>query len=168
MNPIAPVAQNAHCSAQPACDEMHSVIRSPSGMATVSIASPSRRRNRNFSVPSFDRCRAAISSRGKVELRGERFAKGLWQIGHRREVGGRILPEAPNDLVDAIRRLRRFARRTPRAARARARARHRGDRGDSSSLPRWRSLDVSRLRDRPCDRQDSLRAVQRNPRKTYT
>ena len=63
-NPIAPVAQNAHCSAHPACDEMQSVIRLPSGMATVSIASLSRSLNRNFSVPSFEVCRAAIASRG--------------------------------------------------------------------------------------------------------
>ncbi len=66
VNPIAPVAQNAHCNAQPACDEMHNVIRSPSGIATLSIASLSDRRNRNFSVPSTDFWRAAISRRGRV------------------------------------------------------------------------------------------------------
>jgi hypothetical protein len=59
---MTPVEQNEHCSAHPACDEMHSVRRFPSGIATVSIASPSARRNRNFSVPSADRCRAATAS----------------------------------------------------------------------------------------------------------
>ena len=67
LKPIAPVAQNAHCSAQPACDEMHSVTRSPSGIATVSIASPSCRRKRNFSVPSADFCRAATVETRQLE-----------------------------------------------------------------------------------------------------
>ena len=34
-------------------------------MATVSIASPSCSRKRNFSVPSVDTCRAATASRGR-------------------------------------------------------------------------------------------------------
>ena len=34
---MAPVAQNAHCNAHPTCDEMQSVSRLPSGIATVSI-----------------------------------------------------------------------------------------------------------------------------------
>ncbi len=32
LNPCLPVEQNAQSSAQPACDEMHSVPRSSSGM----------------------------------------------------------------------------------------------------------------------------------------
>jgi hypothetical protein len=54
--PIAPVAQNAQRSAHPACDEMQSVTRFPSGIATASIASPSASRKRNFRVPSVDSC----------------------------------------------------------------------------------------------------------------
>src|SRR5260221_633005 len=56
----------AHRSAQPACDEMQSVTRLPSGIATVSIASPSLRRKRNFCVPSTDFWRTTNSSRGNA------------------------------------------------------------------------------------------------------
>ena len=73
MKPIAPVAQKAHCNAQPACDEMHSVRREPSGMATVSMNSPSSSRNRNFSVPSLEVCRIASVSRGAVNCSSRRF-----------------------------------------------------------------------------------------------
>ena len=64
--PIAPVAQNAHCSAHPACDEMHNVSRFPSGMATVSIAWPSARRKRNLRVPSTDCWSKSTCRRGIV------------------------------------------------------------------------------------------------------
>jgi len=50
LNPIAPVAQKLHCRAHPAWDEMHSVSLVPSGIATVSIDSPSASWKRNFSV----------------------------------------------------------------------------------------------------------------------
>ena len=51
---------------------MQSVSRSPSGIATVSIASPSESRKRNFSVPSLDFCRAATSSRGSEKRSASR------------------------------------------------------------------------------------------------
>ena len=73
VKPIAPVAQKAHCSAQPACEEMQSVRREPSGIATVSMNSPSSRRNRNFSVPSLEVCLAASVSRGIVKCSSRRF-----------------------------------------------------------------------------------------------
>ena len=53
-NPMRPVAQKTQPSAHPACDEMHSVRRLPSGMNTDSIASPSASAHRNFTVPSFE------------------------------------------------------------------------------------------------------------------
>ena len=52
LRPAAPVAQNTHERAQPACAETHRVRRNPSGMSTLSTASPSSRRNKTFSVPS--------------------------------------------------------------------------------------------------------------------
>ena len=73
MNPIAPVAQKAHWSAHPACDEMQSVSRDPSGIETVSMNSPSSRRKRNFSVPSFDVWRMASARRGIVKCSSSRF-----------------------------------------------------------------------------------------------
>jgi len=38
LKPCRPVEQNEHSSAQPACEEMHSVPREVSGMKTVPIA----------------------------------------------------------------------------------------------------------------------------------
>ena len=101
--PIAPVAQNAHCSAHPACEEMQSVTRLPSGIATVSMASPSARRKRNFSVPSADFCRAAISRRGRANSCGEPLAERRWEIAHAREVGRRRDPQMAHDLPGAVR-----------------------------------------------------------------
>ena len=76
----APVAQNAHWSAHPACDEMQNVRRSPSGIATVSMASPSCRRKRNFSRPV-----GRLLARGDLEARHrerslERRAERLRQL----------------------------------------------------------------------------------------
>ena len=59
-----PVAQKAHWSAHPACDEMQSVSRPPSGIATVSISCPSGSSKRNFSVPSDDVWRVMSSILG--------------------------------------------------------------------------------------------------------
>ena len=53
-NPDAPVAQNAQDRAHPTCVETQSVLRASSGISTLSTASPSSSRNRNFSVPSCD------------------------------------------------------------------------------------------------------------------
>jgi hypothetical protein len=75
-NPIAPVAQKLHLSAQPACDEMQSVRRDPSGIATVSMASPSGSWKRNFSVPSDERWRVASARRGIVNVRASASRNG--------------------------------------------------------------------------------------------
>jgi hypothetical protein len=53
-NPMRPVAQNEHLSAQPACEEMQSVRLDPEGMSTDSMASPSFSRHRYLRVPSAD------------------------------------------------------------------------------------------------------------------
>ncbi len=62
-NPIRPVAQNTQPNAHPTCDEMHSVRRLPSGISTDSMASPSPRSHRYFSVPSLESCRVPSASR---------------------------------------------------------------------------------------------------------
>ena len=54
-NFIVPVAQKVQPAAQPTWLERHSVPRSPLGIQTDSMDSPSRRQNRNFMVPSTDR-----------------------------------------------------------------------------------------------------------------
>ncbi len=67
-NPDLPVAQNRHDSAHPACVDTHKVRRPSSGISTLSIDSPSSRRNRNFSVPSRER---SVSSATGHEIRHE-------------------------------------------------------------------------------------------------
>lgn len=52
--PMRPVAQNLQPILQPACDDTHSVMRSPSGISADSIYSPSEVRNKYFFVPSCD------------------------------------------------------------------------------------------------------------------
>ena len=119
--PMRPVAQKAHWSAQPACDEMQSVSRPPSGMATVSISCPSGRRKRNFSVPSDEVCRATISRRGIVNRSARAVRKRGGKRRHRRE--SRPLA-APTDAArPALRdtRARRSRPRTREVARARPR-----------------------------------------------
>ncbi len=54
LKPWRPVEQNAHSSAQPACEETQSVPRSSSGMNTVSTALRLPTSNRNLRVPSAD------------------------------------------------------------------------------------------------------------------
>src|SRR6202163_2000176 len=51
---------------------MQRVSRDPSGIATVSMNSPSSSRKRNFSVPSLDVCRVARLSRGIVKCSSSR------------------------------------------------------------------------------------------------
>ena len=53
LKPWWPVAQKRQLTAQPACDEMHSVPRPASGMKTVSTASPSPTSNSHLIVPSL-------------------------------------------------------------------------------------------------------------------
>ena len=52
LKPCLPVEQNAQSSAQPACDEVHSVPRSSSGMNTASTALEPTSGN-HFRVPSL-------------------------------------------------------------------------------------------------------------------
>ena len=60
--PKDPVAQNRQPSAQPACEDRHSVSRSPAGMRTDSTCSPSSSRHRCLTVPSDERAVHAASS----------------------------------------------------------------------------------------------------------
>ena len=64
--PAAPVAQNPHRSGHPTWEEMHRVRRLSSGIRTLSTASPSSSRKRNFSVPSAE---VSTRSAGKPEMR---------------------------------------------------------------------------------------------------
>ena len=104
-NPMRPVAQNAHLSAQPACEEMHSVTRLPSGMATLSIASPSGEAKQEL-LGSVGRAlsRRDLEARDH-EVLGQHGSKGARQLGHCVEGGRRIRPQAPRDLPAAIRGL---------------------------------------------------------------
>ena len=52
LKPCLPVEQKAQSSAQPACDEMHSVPRSSSGMYTASTALPRSTSSSHLRVPS--------------------------------------------------------------------------------------------------------------------
>ncbi|KJR41349.1 hypothetical protein MCHI_002753 [Candidatus Magnetoovum chiemensis] len=56
LNPIEPVRQNLHPIAQPACEEIHSVRRSLSGIRTLSIVCLSSRLKRYFFAPSDESC----------------------------------------------------------------------------------------------------------------
>ena len=56
LKPWWPVEQKRQPTAQPACDEMHSVPRPSSGMNTLSIALPPPTSNSHLMVPSFDSC----------------------------------------------------------------------------------------------------------------
>jgi hypothetical protein len=56
LKPWCPVAQKRQPTAQPACDEMHSVPRSASGMNTVSTALPWPTSNSHLRVPSAAAC----------------------------------------------------------------------------------------------------------------
>ena len=64
-NPMRPVAQKVQPSAQPAWEEMQRVRRDPLGIRTLSIASPSARRQRYFRVPSADCCSTSAVRRGR-------------------------------------------------------------------------------------------------------
>ena len=54
--PWCPVEQKRQPTAQPACDDTHSVPRSASGMKTVSTASPLPTSNSHLTVPSAEAC----------------------------------------------------------------------------------------------------------------
>ena len=56
LKPWWPVEQKRQPTAQPACDETHSVPRSSSGMNTVSTALPAPTSNSHLIVPSVDAC----------------------------------------------------------------------------------------------------------------
>src|SRR5574337_253279 len=56
LNPWCPVEQKRQPTAQPACEEMHRVPRSSSGMKTVSTALPPPTSNSHFTVPSAEAC----------------------------------------------------------------------------------------------------------------
>src|SRR6478672_4998355 len=60
--PWWPVEQKRQPTAQPACEETHSVPRSSSGMNTASTALPSRTSNSHLMVPSADSCWLRIGS----------------------------------------------------------------------------------------------------------
>ena len=53
--PCAPVAQNVHCNAHPACEEIHKVSLFFSGILTISIIEPESSLIKYFLVPSGDR-----------------------------------------------------------------------------------------------------------------
>jgi hypothetical protein len=63
LKPCAPVEQNEQSSAQPTCEEMHSVPRPGSGMNTISIACEASARSSHLRVPSLERCAVTISGR---------------------------------------------------------------------------------------------------------
>ena len=54
VSPIFPVRQNAHCMAQPTCDEMQKVCAGVSGMKTDSMRAPSASSKRYLVVPSME------------------------------------------------------------------------------------------------------------------
>ena len=56
LKPCCAVEQNEQSSAQPTCEEMHSVPRSGSGMNTISKAWVSSARSSHLTVPSAERC----------------------------------------------------------------------------------------------------------------
>ena len=58
LKPCRPVEQNVHSSAQPTCDEMHSVPRSASGINTVSTPLPVPTSSSHLRVPSRLSCAA--------------------------------------------------------------------------------------------------------------
>ena len=62
LKPWWPVEQKRQPTAQPACEETHSVPRSSSGMKTASTALPSPTSNSHLMVPSADICWEMTSS----------------------------------------------------------------------------------------------------------
>ncbi len=56
LNPERPVEQKPQSSAQPTCEDTHSVPRSSSGMKTVSMPLPMPTSKSHFTVPSDERC----------------------------------------------------------------------------------------------------------------
>src|SRR5947208_7047109 len=62
LKPWWPVEQKRQPTAQPACDDTHSVPRSSSGMNTVSTALPPPTSNSHLIVPSADACSLATAS----------------------------------------------------------------------------------------------------------
>ena len=85
MNPIAPVAQKAHCSAQPTCDEMQSVsplaVGNRDGFDRLAVVQAKQ----EFlgavrgALPCDD-----LEAR-QIELRREQLAQRRRQLGHRVE-----------------------------------------------------------------------------------
>ena len=106
LKPCLPVEQNAQSSAQPACEEMHSVPRSSSGMKTVSIALPAPTSSSHLRVPSAG-SRVARRPLAREFPRSPASASrsDLRQIGHRVEIGRPPLVDPAQQLARAKRLL---------------------------------------------------------------
>ncbi len=105
MNPAWPVEQNVHAYAQPACEEMQTVLRSPwCSISTASTSLPSCRRNSPFVVcPSRERCTTTGSteSSAKPSL-AERGAQLFGERRDRVEVVDQLLGRRAVELLDAV------------------------------------------------------------------
>ena len=81
LNPWCPVEQKRHPTAQPACEDTHSVPRPVSGMNTVSTASPPPTSNSHLTVPSDDTCSArtgrASTTKRPASLSRSDFARSV-------------------------------------------------------------------------------------------
>src|SRR6185436_2259628 len=97
LKPWCPVAQKRQLTAQPACDEMHSVPRPVSGMKTVSTASPAPTSKSHLIVPSAATC--SLATVGPTTSAGDQLvAEGLCEVRHRGEVPRAALVDPAEEL----------------------------------------------------------------------
>ena len=76
MKPWRPVEQNLQSSAQPTCEDTHSVPRSSSGMNTVSMPLPMPTSKSHFTVPSAERCSERMAG-GRTSATSLSFSRSL-------------------------------------------------------------------------------------------
>ena len=103
--PCLPVEQKRQLTAQPACDDTHSVPRVSSGMNTVSTALPLPTSISHLRVPSVEMWSLMMAGIAIVGAALELFAQRLRQIGHAVEVGGAVLVDPALQLLGAKRLL---------------------------------------------------------------